>query len=89
MTPNIELTLLVSNNDVLFLYVLQVCKDGATLTPEQASILKLLGIQLAEFKVVIKCHWTKGKGFIKDLDVPSDDDNDDAVEDEVMEEDET
>lgn len=64
------------------------------MTPEQASILKLLAIQLAEFKVVIKCHWTKGKGFQKDLDVASDDekddDNDDNVpEDEAMEDDET
>ncbi|XP_072944985.1 mRNA turnover protein 4 homolog [Epargyreus clarus] len=69
----------------------QVCKKGATLTPEQASILKLLGMQMADFKVVIKCHWTKGKGFHKDLDIPSDeeDNNSDneAAEDEAMEED--
>lgn len=67
----------------------QVCKKDAPLTPEQASILKLLGIQLAKFKVVIKCHWTKGKGFHKDLDVPTDDeasDNDEKIiEDEQME----
>ncbi|CAG4965305.1 unnamed protein product [Colias eurytheme] len=73
----------------------QVCKKGQALTPEQASILKLLGIQMANFKVVIKCHWTKGKGFHKDIDVPSDEeesDNDDennAVEDVAMEDDET
>ncbi|XP_052745932.1 mRNA turnover protein 4 homolog isoform X2 [Bicyclus anynana] len=68
----------------------QVCKKDAVLTPEQASILKLLGIQMAQFKVVIKCHWTKGKGFHKDLDVPSDDEEDndkDALEDEPMEDD--
>lgn len=63
------------------------------MTPEQASILKLLGIQLAKFKVVIKCHWTKGKGFHKDLDVPTDDeasDNDEKIiEDEHMEDDES
>lgn len=47
---------------------------------------------MAKFKVVIKCHWTKGKGFHKDLDVQSDDeahDNDEADDDDVMEEDET
>ncbi|XP_041975148.1 mRNA turnover protein 4 homolog [Aricia agestis] len=69
----------------------QVCKKGVPLTPEQASILKLLGIQLATFKVVIKCHWTKGKGFHKDVDVPSDEEADDDDENDVeaMEEDET
>ncbi|XP_059048132.1 mRNA turnover protein 4 homolog [Achroia grisella] len=70
----------------------QVCRKGNPLTPEQASILKLLGIQMADFKVVIKCHWTKGKGFKKDIDLPSDeedeDDNKDVIED-VMEQDET
>lgn len=66
----------------------QVCKKGTPLTPEQAAILKLLGIQMAQFKVVIKCHWTKGKGFSKDLDVPSDDEGDnqnDTVDEEPME----
>ncbi|KAI5635745.1 ribosomal protein l10 domain-containing protein [Phthorimaea operculella] len=43
----------------------QVCKKGAVLTPEQASVLKLLGIQMATFKVTIKCHWTKGKVSIQ------------------------
>lgn len=72
--------------------ILQVCKKGSTLTPEQASILKLLGKQLAQFKLVIKCHWTKGKGFHKDIDIPSDDEEDspdNVLEDEEMEEDET
>lgn len=75
----------------------QVCKKGSTLTPEQASILKLIGTQMAQFKLVMKCHWTKGKGFHKDIDLPSDseenDDEDDAEEnvpeDEEMGEDET
>lgn len=76
----------------------QVCKKGSPLTPEQASILKLLGKQMAKFKIVIKCHWSKGKGFHKDNDSPSDDEaeaneenNDDAevLEDEEMAEDES
>lgn len=71
--------------------IFQVCKKGVPLTPEQASILKLLGIQMAKFKVVIKCHWTKGKGFHKDLDIADDDDgdDDDDEEEDAMEEDET
>lgn len=42
---------------------------------------------MAQFKLVIKCHWTKGKGFHKDLDVPSEDEeeNEDVHEDEEME----
>ena len=54
--------------------------------------MKLLGIQMAKFKVVIKCHWTKGKGFHKDLDLADDndgDDDDDDEEEDAMEEDET
>ncbi|CAH4031013.1 unnamed protein product [Pieris brassicae] len=59
----------------------QVCKKGSPLTPEQASILKLLGIQLANFKVVIKCHWSKGKGFHKHGDIATDDEaSDDDIE---------
>lgn len=75
------------------IFSFQVCKKGIPLTPEQASILKLLGIQMAKFKLVIKCHWTKGKGFHKDLDVASDEENEDDDDNEVledaMEEDET
>ncbi|KAJ0182625.1 hypothetical protein K1T71_001994 [Dendrolimus kikuchii] len=70
----------------------QVCKKGNVLSPEQASILKLLGIQIAKFKVIIKCHWTKGKGFQKDVEVSDDDEeveNEGVLEDESMEEDET
>lgn len=47
---------------------------------------------MADFKLVIKCHWTKGKGFHKDLDVPTDEEDgneDDVMEADVMDEDET
>ncbi|KAL4716048.1 hypothetical protein ACJJTC_002813 [Scirpophaga incertulas] len=69
----------------------QICRKGSPLTPEQASILKLLGNQMAEFKLVIKCHWTKGKGFHRDLNVQSDseDEEDDDGEDDTMEQDDT
>lgn len=52
-----------------------------------------MGIQLAKFKVLIKCHWTKGKGFHKDIDLPSDeevsDDENNELAEEPMEDDET
>jgi len=35
----------------------EVCKKGDVLSPEQARILKLFGIEMAEFKVHIKCMW--------------------------------
>lgn len=40
----------------------EVCKEGDVLTPEQARILKLLGIEMAEFKVQIKCMWNSETG---------------------------
>ncbi|XP_014287668.1 mRNA turnover protein 4 homolog [Halyomorpha halys] len=40
-----------------------VCKEGKPLTPEQARILKLLGNQMAEFKVILLCAWSKD-GFV-------------------------
>uniref|UniRef100_A0A182IVY3 Ribosome assembly factor mrt4 n=1 Tax=Anopheles atroparvus TaxID=41427 RepID=A0A182IVY3_ANOAO len=40
-----------------------VCEKGKMLTPEQASILKLLAKPMAQFKVVINCCLTKKHGF--------------------------
>eukprot|EP00029_Vermamoeba_vermiformis_P012906 TRINITY_DN7854_c0_g1_i1.p1 TRINITY_DN7854_c0_g1~~TRINITY_DN7854_c0_g1_i1.p1 ORF type:complete len:237 (-),score=47.24 TRINITY_DN7854_c0_g1_i1:35-745(-) len=38
-----------------------VCKEGDTLTPDQAKVLKLLEIKMAEFSVSLKCVWHKGE----------------------------
>ncbi|KAK2874819.1 hypothetical protein QQF64_003076 [Cirrhinus molitorella] len=47
----------------------EVCKEGETLTPEQARILKLFGIEMAEFKLSIKCMWNSESGdFEKVMD---------------------
>lgn len=75
------MTIILISLKFSFIFYLQVCKKGAPLTPEQASILKLLEIQMAQFKLNIKCHWTKGKGYHKDKDEQSDE----VVEDEEME----
>lgn len=40
-----------------------VCEKGQTLTPEQAKILKLVGRQLATFRVNVECCYTKEDGF--------------------------
>jgi len=38
-----------------------VCQAGDKLTPEQAKILKFLGIKMAEFKIRLLCAWSKGE----------------------------
>uniref|UniRef100_A0A4W4FTM9 Ribosome assembly factor mrt4 n=1 Tax=Electrophorus electricus TaxID=8005 RepID=A0A4W4FTM9_ELEEL len=43
----------------------EVCKEGDVLTPEQARILKLFGIEMSEFKVSIKCMWNAESGDFK------------------------
>ncbi|XP_040278637.1 mRNA turnover protein 4 homolog [Bufo bufo] len=40
----------------------ELCKEGDTLTPEQARILKLFGYQMAEFKVSIMAMWVSETG---------------------------
>ncbi|XP_075238210.1 ribosomal protein LP0-like isoform X2 [Lycorma delicatula] len=37
-----------------------VCNVGDILTPEQARILKLLGNQMAVFKLKLRCMWSNG-----------------------------
>jgi mRNA turnover protein 4 len=38
-----------------------VCTAGDVLTPEQAQLLKLLDIKMAEFAFTLTCHWHNGK----------------------------
>jgi len=51
----------------------KVCNDGETLTPEQCRILKLLGTQMAEFRVRLLCVWSKD-GTFEELDSSPDGD---------------
>nr|SVE74386.1 EOG090X0BJA [Daphnia barbata] len=44
-----------------------VCKQGSVLTPEEARLLKLLCIHMAEFKVTIEAVWRKEDGMFEDL----------------------
>ncbi|XP_046672293.1 mRNA turnover protein 4 homolog [Homalodisca vitripennis] len=46
-----------------------VCTQGVPITPEQAGILKLLKIQIAEFKLTPLCVWSK-EGYFKKLKGP-------------------
>ncbi|XP_012691380.1 mRNA turnover protein 4 homolog [Clupea harengus] len=57
-----------------------VCKEGDSLTPEQARILKLFAIQMAEFKLTIKCMWNSETGDFKLLTDESIQDKEDESE---------
>ncbi|GJQ77164.1 hypothetical protein Trydic_g14840 [Trypoxylus dichotomus] len=58
----------------------EVCKEGSTLTPEQAKILELLEFRLATFKLILKACWRKNKGFEQLL-------KEEEIHDEEMKED--
>lgn len=67
-----------------------VCKEGDTLTPEQARILKLFGIEMVEFKVTIKCMWNSETTEFEKLAVEEEEDENamEENEDEENEDDE-
>ncbi|CAH3149398.1 unnamed protein product [Porites lobata] len=44
----------------------QICKEGDTLTPEQARLLKLFGNPMAEFHISLLCMWSND-GTFEDL----------------------
>ncbi|XP_016373875.1 mRNA turnover protein 4 homolog [Sinocyclocheilus rhinocerous] len=58
----------------------EVCKEGDTITPEQARILKLFGIEMVEFKISIKCMWNSESG---DLEKLTDGDSDETKKEET------
>lgn len=41
-----------------------VCKEGKELTSDAAQVLKLLGIQQAQFTVAVEAHWHKSGTFV-------------------------
>ncbi|XP_026098325.1 mRNA turnover protein 4 homolog [Carassius auratus] len=63
----------------------EVCKEGDTLTPEQARILKLFGTEMAEFKISVKCMWNSESGDFEKL---TDDDSDETKKEETDEDEE-
>jgi len=67
-----------------------VCEKGDVLTPEQANILKLLEVQMSEFKVLLKAVWSqkdkkveklKGENSTEMNEDEEEGDNDDEEED--------
>ncbi|KAG0254194.1 mRNA turnover 4 [Mortierella polycephala] len=47
----------LNNGIVTLLNDYRVCKEGQTLTPEQAQLLKLFNVQMAEFQVTLKSYY--------------------------------
>ncbi|KAG0264803.1 mRNA turnover 4 [Mortierella polycephala] len=51
----------LKNGIVTLLNDYRVCKEGQTLTPEQAQLLKLFNVQMAEFHVTLKSYYKDGE----------------------------
>ncbi|XP_051531812.1 mRNA turnover protein 4 homolog isoform X1 [Myxocyprinus asiaticus] len=64
----------------------EVCKEGDTLAPEQARILKLFGIEMAEFKLSIKCMWNSESADFEKM-TEGEDEEETRKEEEDLEED--
>ncbi|XP_048508120.1 mRNA turnover protein 4 homolog isoform X2 [Athalia rosae] len=57
-----------------------VCKQGQTLTPEQARILKLIGRALATFKLTPLGIFVKNEGYTQIAEDKTDEEDDDTME---------
>jgi mRNA turnover protein 4 len=65
----IGVSLKLENGKFIVLADYTVCKSGEPLTPEQALMVKHLGIQMDEFKFYIGAYLTKGGEFKSLCDV--------------------
>ncbi|KAM6979692.1 mRNA turnover protein 4 homolog [Aplochiton taeniatus] len=63
-----------------------VCKEGDTLTPEQARVLKLFAIQMAEFRVKIKCMWNSETGDIEAFAAEDDEEEEESMQENEKDE---
>ena len=64
-------SLKLENGKFIVLSDYAVCKQGESLTPEQALMVKHLGVQMDEFKFFINAYLSKGGEFktLSDLDI--------------------
>ncbi|RSH80436.1 mRNA turnover and ribosome assembly protein [Apiotrichum porosum] len=58
-----------------------LCRKGEKLSSEKCRILKLLAIQMAEFRIVLGSHWTKGTGFVEGEELEGGDEENEMDED--------
>lgn len=54
------LTIKLDKGVIVLLQETIVCEPGDTLSAEAAQLLKLFGVQSAEFKIELKAHWANG-----------------------------
>ncbi|KAL9105357.1 MAG: hypothetical protein Q9227_009445 [Pyrenula ochraceoflavens] len=45
-----------------------VCEEGDVLDSRQTAILKILGVQMAEFRVALKAVWSKESGKVEEIE---------------------
>ncbi|OBZ68713.1 mRNA turnover protein 4 [Grifola frondosa] len=64
----------------------KVCEKGKVLTPEQAQLLKLVGIKMVAFKVVLRSRWDSASGEITQIEVEEIEEIEVEDEDEHMSE---
>ncbi|EKM51755.1 uncharacterized protein PHACADRAFT_262079 [Phanerochaete carnosa HHB-10118-sp] len=45
-----------------------ICEKGKVLTPEQAQLLKLIGIKMVEFRVALRARWSAANGEVVQIE---------------------
>ena len=45
-----------------------VCEKGKVLTPEQAQLLKLIGVKMVEFRIALRARWTAANGEVVQIE---------------------
>ena len=45
-----------------------VCEKGKVLTPEQAQLLKLIGVKMVEFRVALRARWSVANGEVIEVE---------------------
>lgn len=45
-----------------------VCEKGKVLTPEQAQLLKLIGVKMVEFRVALRARWSSVNGEVVQIE---------------------
>lgn len=56
-----------------------VCEQGKTLTPEQAQLLKLVGVKTVKFRVGLRAYWNKDTGDVTEIEGASLDEEEKAA----------
>jgi len=58
---NLGLKTVLKDGVITLLADTQVCNEGDVLSPEQCKLLELFEVQMADFKLILDCHWSDGE----------------------------